>query len=189
MIILAQTEIAGKALDTITNAIQGGMVGVAIILGAAIIVQAFANIIANRGSNRTMEELLKFNGRLAASIEKMDTTLDKMNDQQEQMGTLFGELTVTLREIPKMYAQMLEQIGFVRKDFTDYAKTIDGIAAGVQNEMKDLMVVIDRRLGDINLKLQKIKPDTQPIPLMPEPKTSTQEMPSLLVDKTGSEEP
>lgn len=171
--ILAQTEIAGKALDTITSAIQGGMVGVAIILGAAIIIQAIANILANRGSNRTMEELLKFNARLAASIEKMDSTLDKMSDQQQEMGTLFAELTATLREIPKMYATMLTEIGLMRKDFTEYAKLTDGTVSGIQAEMKDLIAVLERRTGEITAKLEKLKPDTQPMQAISTPAPST----------------
>jgi hypothetical protein len=190
MIVLAQTEIASKALDTITNAIQGGMVGVAIILGAAIIIQAVANILANRASSRTMEELLKFNGRLAASIEKMDTTLDKMSDQQEQMSTLFAELTATLREIPQMYTKMLEQIGLMREDFTEYAKLTDGTVSGIQNEMKDLIAVIERRTNDIDSKLQKLKPDTQPILSSPAPATLPEvQKPDLLEAKTKQGEP
>lgn len=186
LIIPAQAELGVKALDTITQAIQGGMVGVAIILGAAIIIQAVANILANRASSQTMAELLKFNGRLAASIEKMDTTLDKMSDQQAQMSVLFAELTATLREIPQMYTRMLEQIGLMRKDFTEYAKLTDGTVSNIQNEMKDLIAVVERRTNEITNKLQKLKPDTQPIPVIADPSPTTlpeQPKPDLLEAK------
>jgi uncharacterized phage infection (PIP) family protein YhgE len=187
IILAAQTELGNKALDTIVQAIQAGMVGVAIILAAAIIIQAIASILSNRSSSKTTDELLKYNGRLATAIEKMDDTLDKLTEQQEEMGTLFAELTATLREIPTMFSKVMVEIGLMRKDFTEYAKLTDGTVGSLQNEMKDLVVVIDRRMGEINTKLQKLKPDTQPLPPISDPTPATlpeQPKPDLLEDKT-----
>lgn len=167
LILAVQTDkLAEKALDTIVQAIQGGLVGVAIILAAALIVLAVVLMVVIRSSNRNILELLKYNGRLADSISKMDATLDKMSDQQEQSGKLFAELTATLREIPQHSQRMLEQIGLMRQDLATYSSGANKVVTEVESRIQDMVTVIERRLNEINAKLQKLKPDTQPIPAL-----------------------
>lgn len=91
MILLAQTDIAEKALDTASQAIQAGVLGLAVML-------TFVLIIVVIFGGRIVTKMLDFISRVTAAIERMDKAIDKVSDQSEAQSTVLGELSTNIHE-------------------------------------------------------------------------------------------
>lgn len=169
--LLAQAEtISKEALNTVTKAIEGGMVGVAIILGVAVIMSVIVIGLAIRSNGNFLMQMLQFNGRLASAVERMDTTIDKATDQAVASNTILSELAVTLSESRK-------EVGLMRQDFQSYATLSDDTIAGFREDINQLSSILTKKLDDMNDRLAKKKQDTQPIPAIDAPPATPPELP------------
>lgn len=107
MIVLAQADkVAEKTLDTITNLVQGGVVGIAIIAIIALIIIIYVG-------GKIVTQLLGLLNRVTQSLEKL-------SEQAEAQSTLIGELAVNMHESKVATQKMTRQIQINTKVTKDY---------------------------------------------------------------------
>lgn len=187
---LAQAEtIANKALDTITQAIQGGLVGVAIILSAALIISVLVIALAIRSNGKNLSELLNYIGRLTSTNEKLETGIDKIASQTTAQSVMFGELAVTMKESGD---RTVGEIGLMRKDLRSFTMLNDDTVTGFRVDLDSLKAEMVAQFDRLDRRVARIKPDTQPItPITvepPNPPTLPTQSTDLLVDKNETGE-
>lgn len=117
LIILAlqSEEIQSKALDTVTQLVQGGVTAIAIVLGIAILVLVVFG-------GRILTQMLAFISRVTAAIESMDKAVEKVSDQSATQSTVLAELAVNLSESKKSTDTMTSEIRVNTKATLDYLK-------------------------------------------------------------------
>ncbi len=177
MPVLAQTELATKALDTVAQAIQGGLVGVLIVLAIVLGVVVFFG-------GRIVMQMLAFISRVTTAIESMDKALDKVSDQTESQKTILAELAVTMSASKTSMDNVADEVRTNTKATVDIYKESAQSASILNRGLVRAEVFFKQRVDEIEKLLNrhhtevmdavaKIQPAPAATPELPPPPTTT----------------
>lgn len=114
IILAAQSEeLQSKALDTVTQLVQGGVTAIAIVLVIAILVLVVFG-------GRIITQMLAFISRVTAAIESMDKAVEKVSDQSAAQSTVLAELAVNLRESKQSSDAVVAEVKLNTKATVDF---------------------------------------------------------------------
>lgn len=151
MIFLAQTEaaLADKALDKMTDLVQGGVVSIAIIALFALIVLVYFG-------GKIVTRLLDFLNRVTTAIEHMNAALAKLTDQAEAQSTLMGEIGASLRENKDSVDEMKRQVKLNTKVTRDYLSALTSSMAVLNRGFTRAEIFFKQRIEAVEKLIEKL---------------------------------